>query len=32
MRSREGRRLALGPFHRTNKIDYCNPEGGHDDD
>lgn len=26
------RRLVLGPFHRTNKIDYCNPEGGHDDD
>jgi hypothetical protein len=25
------RRLLLGPFRKTNKIDYCNPEGGHDD-
>lgn len=27
------RRLILGPFHPTKKIDYCDPEsGGHDDD
>jgi hypothetical protein len=26
------RRLLLGPFHETNQVDYCDPEGGHDDD
>lgn len=27
------RRLVIGPFHPTSKIDYCDPaSGGHDDD
>ncbi|NUP46375.1 MAG: hypothetical protein HOW97_03535 [Catenulispora sp.] len=26
------RRLVRGPFEPTKKIDYCDPEGGHDDD
>jgi hypothetical protein len=26
------RRLVLGPFHRTDRIDYCDPAGSHDDD
>lgn len=25
------RRLLLGPFHPTDEVDYCDPEGGHDD-
>ncbi|NUP50832.1 MAG: hypothetical protein HOW97_26510 [Catenulispora sp.] len=27
------RRLLIGPFHKTSKVDYCDPAGGgHDDD
>jgi hypothetical protein len=27
------RRLIIGPFHATTKVDYCDPDGGgHDDD